>query len=116
MCSAITGRYSKKKMRWLAALTLLVSASALNPFPLQDVVEQALSFAASAPSPAPLPANKADFLAQISSTVEALRVFQNKNTSSPFYGKVGREASLPHKSASPVVVAILLESGDAGWG
>jgi hypothetical protein len=76
------------KILLLVAGLLAAGNAALNPFPLQDIVQQALEFSAAAPVPEPLAANKADFLTQIAGTVEVFRQYQNKNSSSPFYGKV----------------------------
>jgi hypothetical protein len=53
--------------RLLVALACAAGAAVaqLPPFPAQDVFEQALRFAAAAPTPAPLPDDRAAYLSQI---------------------------------------------------
>lgn len=72
-------------------LCLLLGASAwadLDPFPLQDVVDSAFSYASQLPKPTPSGVKKHSYLELISGTVEYFVQFQNINAKSPQYGRI----------------------------
>ena len=72
----------------LGVLALVVCGSALGPFPLDNVVSQALSYVSQLPPPIPTGITKRDYLELIFGTVQAFIPFQNMNASSPRYGKI----------------------------
>lgn len=60
----------------------------IAPFPLDSVVNEARAAAKGKSAPFPYAGDSSDYLQQIAGTVLHFSQFQNKNSSSPLYGKI----------------------------